>query len=330
MKKNQLITVIFSFVLIFQISCVSVQNKKELKNITLKILLSDKLTGSRSDKLPADLDSIFLPFEPLSCPKIAFIPDVEIIRIGLSREYRKKINTDNSNWRSFFQKFYGNNGSQTRKKNINDAIKKITIGDTLVLNNIENFNLMASLENMINSNPDAMLFLFRPGYNQTQFTIGKISIPVFSNIDTLRVQVGKKLCEKTSNADKKTFIIYNPAIIVDTIPPIPPKIPDEIENQKIIVLQPNRQPEPKKPPRGKTLEFNNGDVYVGEVLNGKPDGNGVMTFKKGHQISELDIKKQMAEAGDYLVGVWRKGEFQTGKLHNSAGQYRCTITVGGV
>ena len=77
-----------------------------------------------------------------------------------------------------------------------------------------------------------------------------------------------------------------------------------------------------------TIRFDNGDVYKGEALNGKPHGNGVLTIAKGHVISDNDVNKQMADSGDYLVGVWKKGELQTAKLYNSAGKYKLTVIVG--
>ncbi len=87
----------------------------------------------------------------------------------------------------------------------------------------------------------------------------------------------------------------------------------------------NQSSKPKK----MTLTFPNGDIYVGDVLNGNPHGIGTMTFKKTRQLSENDINKTMVEAGDYLTGTWNKGEVQIGKLYDSNGTYKRTIAVGG-
>ena len=59
-------------------------------------------------------------------------------------------------------------------------------------------------------------------------------------------------------------------------------------------------------------------TYKGDLKNGKPEGNGTMTFKTRHVIpgSKGDI---VAEPGEYAVGTWRNGEVNLVTLHQNNG-----------
>ena len=59
-------------------------------------------------------------------------------------------------------------------------------------------------------------------------------------------------------------------------------------------------------------------TYQGDIKNGKPEGNGTMTFKSRHIIpgSKGDI---VAEPGEYVVGTWRNGEVNLVTLHQKNG-----------
>lgn len=59
-------------------------------------------------------------------------------------------------------------------------------------------------------------------------------------------------------------------------------------------------------------------TYEGDLKNGKPEGNGTMTFKTRHVIpgSKGDI---VAEPGEYAVGTWRNGEVNLVTLHQNNG-----------
>ena len=59
-------------------------------------------------------------------------------------------------------------------------------------------------------------------------------------------------------------------------------------------------------------------IYQGDVKNGKPEGNGIMTFKSQHIIpgSKGDV---VAEPGEYVVGTWRNGEVNLVTLHQKNG-----------
>ena len=59
-------------------------------------------------------------------------------------------------------------------------------------------------------------------------------------------------------------------------------------------------------------------TYEGDRKNGKPEGNGTMTFKTRHVIpgSKGDV---VAEPGEYAVGTWRNGEVNLVTLHQKNG-----------
>jgi hypothetical protein len=86
------------------------------------------------------------------------------------------------------------------------------------------------------------------------------------------------------------------------------------------------------PPKvvSKTISLPNGDVYAGETLNGRPHGLGTLTFKDSRQICENDINKQRADSGDRIVGTWRNGEVEAGRLFSSTGVLKFTIICGSV
>lgn len=59
-------------------------------------------------------------------------------------------------------------------------------------------------------------------------------------------------------------------------------------------------------------------TYEGDLKNGKPEGNGTMTFKTRHVIpgSKGDV---VAEPGEYAQGTWRNGEVNLVTLHQKNG-----------
>ena len=339
-----LIRIFVTLLLLFSslTSCVNVKNKKAIKDFQLNIILTDKIGQSPQDKLPEDIIRMVMPLEPAGCPKVAYLPKVEIIRYGLNKGYSVKLNTDAMNWRIFFQKFYGNTGVETRKSNINKAMEKFSIGDTLSKVNSENVNSSQFFEKITNSGTEDKYLIFKKGFNGTKYTITSGELPVFTNIDTLLYELGKLLCESTSEPNKKLVILYDPAILAGTIvttidstlnatsiDSTAKKPSDNLTQGSVIhhdrVIHESSGSDMKKQ---MTLPFPNGDVYVGEVSNNKPNGIGTKTFKNNCQISQLDPEKHMAEAGDYLVGVWRNGEPQICKLYNASKTYKYTITIG--
>lgn len=58
-------------------------------------------------------------------------------------------------------------------------------------------------------------------------------------------------------------------------------------------------------------------IYKGDVKNGKPHGNGTMTFKKRQLIpGTYDVQ---AYPGEQVIGVWRDGNINLGTLYQTNG-----------
>lgn len=77
-----------------------------------------------------------------------------------------------------------------------------------------------------------------------------------------------------------------------------------------------------------TKTFSNGDRYVGEMKNGKMNGLGTYYYAQKQQISPKDLKKRLAEAGDYLIGEFYEGNVVSGKLYNSSNSVKEIIMIG--
>lgn len=80
-----------------------------------------------------------------------------------------------------------------------------------------------------------------------------------------------------------------------------------------------------EPPRGRyhgTLSLGYGN-YSGDILNGKPDGAGVLTYKgKGHQKAGRNFKTGedvYAESGERVDGTWNNGYLSSGTLFKRDG-----------
>ncbi len=68
--------------------------------------------------------------------------------------------------------------------------------------------------------------------------------------------------------------------------------------------------------------------YTGSIKDGYPNGRGKLVYTTSRQINKYDSKKCMAEAGDYVEGLFVNGFFTTGKHYNAAGELLNKISVG--
>ena len=61
-------------------------------------------------------------------------------------------------------------------------------------------------------------------------------------------------------------------------------------------------------------------VWEGDIANGLPDGNGMMSFKSSHLIESRDINKNVASPGDRVSGSYKKGHLVYGTWTKSNGE----------
>lgn len=58
-------------------------------------------------------------------------------------------------------------------------------------------------------------------------------------------------------------------------------------------------------------------TWTGGIKNGKPDGNGRITFHSSHRVSST----LEATPGDYIIGYYERGKLVSGKYYDSNGNY---------
>ena len=114
--------------------------------------------------------------------------------------------------------------------------------------------------------------------------------------------------------------------------PAEPVVAENPEPAKTTQAAANSGSEPKvaagSAPKGTQSLTVGGNSYKGEVLNGKPHGMGTMYYKKTTQISPKDMKKRMAEEGDYLTGEFFEGNVVQGKLFDADNNIKEVIMIG--
>lgn len=77
--------------------------------------------------------------------------------------------------------------------------------------------------------------------------------------------------------------------------------------------KPTSIPSPKHTLSPKSGTVNLGyATWKGELLNGKPHGNGTMMFHRSHAVSGCSTTPQ---AGDYIIGYCQNGVIQNGALY---------------
>ena len=68
--------------------------------------------------------------------------------------------------------------------------------------------------------------------------------------------------------------------------------------------------------------------YVGKLVNGRPDGQGTMTYTRRVQIAKHARQEYHAEAGDIFVGTWGNGDIVNGNLYDSQNNQKAAILAG--
>jgi len=93
--------------------------------------------------------------------------------------------------------------------------------------------------------------------------------------------------------------------------------PMEIEKQ-------DEQPKLEEPKQDDPIQNGHGTIelgyakYEGDIKNGKPHGNGTMTFKETHVVPGAKGNIE-AKAGEYAIGGWRNGEVNLVTLYQKDG-----------
>ncbi|MGZ2371728.1 hypothetical protein ACXR6G_18260 [Ancylomarina sp. YFZ004] len=84
----------------------------------------------------------------------------------------------------------------------------------------------------------------------------------------------------------------------------------------------------KTPAGTQSLTFDGGSKYVGEVKDAKMHGLGNYYYGQKERISQKDLKKRMAEKGDYISGEFFEGNIVSGKLYDSQNNLKEVIMIG--
>ena len=67
---------------------------------------------------------------------------------------------------------------------------------------------------------------------------------------------------------------------------------------------------------------------TGGTKNGKPHGQGRMTYKSSRLIDTRDSKGRTADPGDYVSGEWNNGKLVQGRWYGSDGNVKGSILIG--
>jgi len=310
MKKSGLICMIILAVGVMS-SCVSKEKKKEIKSFNLTVYLTKKVVASEDEKLPAALDSLYLPYIPDSCQEVAYLPKVKLERYGLSKVAGIEIKTDIKNWKTFFQKFYGNVSTSIIRGNIIDILNKYKPDKALYSDNLKTFDEARTLRSLTDSLPGTLCLVYNSADTLSNYENDyNDKIIVFSTVDSIRNYLSDCFCRNPYLLKSRIYIIYEPGYLNFIISEMTDIDRTSNNNDGILYLE-------------------NGKSYKGELFDGKPDGWGRMTYKNGGIVSRYDLKKQTVEPNEYIEGLWRNGELQNGKLYDVNDRFISTITVGG-
>ncbi|TSA36049.1 MAG: TIR domain-containing protein [Porphyromonadaceae bacterium] len=120
----------------------------------------------------------------------------------------------------------------------------------------------------------------------------------------------------------------NKALPLQAESPNPPKM----DTSAVVIKKPTEQPKQSEENAVSALSttkvFPNGDKYEGQMKAGKMHGNGTYQYASKQLISQYDPRERYAEPGDYIEGVWNKGELYYGTLYSKTRIAKDKITIG--
>jgi len=90
----------------------------------------------------------------------------------------------------------------------------------------------------------------------------------------------------------------------------------------------NQKLEDDKPLTGKGTKIYSFGKYDGDLVNGRPHGQGTMSYTCKVQIAKMARTTYYAVRGDILQGVWYNGDIEHGDLRGSDNQQKANIRNG--
>lgn len=106
--------------------------------------------------------------------------------------------------------------------------------------------------------------------------------------------------------------------------PNPVNIETETTKEPVVVEEVKEEPKVVETKKDKSIQNDQGIIelgyakYEGDIKNGKPHGNGTMTFKKTHVVPGAKGNIE-AKSGEYAIGSWRNGEVNLVTLYQKDG-----------
>lgn len=119
-----------------------------------------------------------------------------------------------------------------------------------------------------------------------------------------KVVDNKDASEITTSIDSKTEIEPQPQP-----EPEPQPQPEFEPEQPVIQPETPNTSEPSKPKTN--LDYGNFD---GNIVDGEPDGYGILIYTKEHLLSKHDLKKRKAMPGDKVTGTYENGNLNVGEI----------------
>jgi hypothetical protein len=120
----------------------------------------------------------------------------------------------------------------------------------------------------------------------------------------------------TPNAVKKDTVVVTKT---DTVKIVVNKT-DTVKEKEVIEVPSVSKDNAKRYPFGR---------YVGEMIDGRPHGEGRMHYTRQVRIAKHDINNTYcAEVGDVFYGSWWNGDIEQGELKDSHNNPKATLRPG--
>ncbi len=253
-----------------------------------------------SGKLPDSIENVPLPWKQIIEKCIVIDPDKRIKDVESCIDILRGVNPTDTKMRTYGKMAVEedetqivSSGSKTKKKKFNSQILRKS--------------LFAGLLGILAIVIFTVITFTKQNTNKEKITpIQNDSLPQIQN-DSL---------PQTNKPEEKTVTV------LDTMSP----------KEDLIKIEPSEKSPEKKSSvvslkEGK-IDFPNGNVYTGQLLNGKMHGKGKFKYNNRELISKKTFKEQWADAGDYVEGNWANGELYAGKLYDKNGVYKSLIIIG--